>query len=120
MSHPTARDPRLACTLLALAALFVTGPTSAATIVVAANGIDGAACGTKATPCRTISQGITRAANGDTIVVGPGHYGDLNGDGQLSGPGEETPSDPCTCVISVSKPVTTCQMSCVSRRCALM
>ena len=29
---------------------------------------------------------------GDTIWVGPGHYGDVNGDGTFSGPGDEQPN----------------------------
>ncbi len=106
MDHPTATTRPFAAALLAVAMLLAPHVTPAATVVVAANGIDGPACGTKTAPCRTINHGIARAANGDTIVVGPGHYGDVNGDGQLSGPGEEIPADPCTCVISVSKPVT--------------
>ena len=43
-------------------------------------------------PCRSISRGIANAADGDTIVVGPGRYGDLDRDGTLSEPNEEGPS----------------------------
>jgi len=67
-------------------------PVGAATVLVAVNGVDGAACGTKAAPCRSIGEAIDRAAPGDTISVGPGRYGDLDNDGTLAGPGEETGS----------------------------
>jgi hypothetical protein len=56
---------------------------------VANNGVDSPTCGARKDPCRSISQAITNAANGDTIRVGPGQYGDLNGDGVFSEPGEE-------------------------------
>ncbi len=77
---------------IAVALCLVLGsawPAGAATLLVAVNGIDGAACGTKAAPCRSIGKAIEHAIAGDTISVGPGHYGDLNHDGTLAGPGEE-------------------------------
>ena len=67
-------------------------PVGAATVLVAVNGVDSAACGTKTAPCRSIGEAIDRAAAGDTISVGPGRYGDLDGNGTLTGPGEETGS----------------------------
>ena len=49
------------------------------------------------------------AAAGDTIVVGPGVYGDLNHNGTLGDlPGEENPdvfSPGCGCVLALNKPV---------------
>jgi len=60
-----------------------------ATLNVANNGVDSDICGAASAPCRSISQAIANAADGDTVVVGPGRYGDLNGDGRLGGPGEE-------------------------------
>jgi hypothetical protein len=82
----------------------------AATRYVADNiGTDGAGCGASATtPCRSISQAIANAVAGDTIIVGPGRYGDLNRNGVLGEPGEETgyttpPS--CGCVLLVNKRV---------------
>jgi hypothetical protein len=51
--------------------------------------VDGAACGTVAAPCRSISRAIANAAAKDRILVGPGRYGDLNGNGILGEPGEE-------------------------------
>ena len=63
-----------------LVSLSITLPTWAATIHVANNGVDSPACGTqKKNPCRSISQGITNAAVGARILVGPGFYGDLDG-----------------------------------------
>src|SRR5687768_6570851 len=56
---------------------------------VANNGVDTPTCGAAADPCRSISQGITNADAGDTLVVRPGRYGDLDGDGQGASPGEE-------------------------------
>jgi hypothetical protein len=38
--------------------------------------------------------------------VGPGRYGDLDGDGALGGPGEETAPYDCGCVVKVDKIVT--------------
>jgi hypothetical protein len=77
---------------LALAALAIAGSAGARTVYVGNDGLDGAACGTKAVPCRSISQGIALAATGDTVLVGPGYYGDLDGDGMLGEPGEEGPT----------------------------
>jgi len=75
------------------AALFAAAPlamAAGATIQVANNGLDTATCGSRATPCRSIGRGIDRAGAGDTVLVGPGKYGDLNEDGLLGGPGEES------------------------------
>lgn len=64
-------------------------PAWANELNVANNGVDGPACGAITAPCRSITQAITNASEGDKIVVGPGRYGDLNGDGFFNGPGEE-------------------------------
>jgi putative cofactor-binding repeat protein len=73
---------------------FATTPTGN-TLYVANNGVDSPVCGALATPCRSISQGIANAAVGDTLLVKPGRYGDLNLDGVLASPGEESgPSTP--------------------------
>ena len=69
--------------------LLGTSVVDAATLHVANNGIDSDTCGAGSAPCRSISRAIVNAAAGDTIVVGPGRYGDLNGDGSFGGPGEE-------------------------------
>jgi len=57
--------------------------------------INGFTCGAKATPCRSIQCAIREADPGDTIIVGPGRYGDLNADGDLADRGESpSPTDP--------------------------
>jgi hypothetical protein len=80
----------------------------AATRHVEVTGVDGPSCGSNASPCRSIGQGIANAAAGDSVVVGPGVYGDLNGDGVLGASGEENPdlfSPGCGCVLALNKAV---------------
>lgn len=76
----------------------------AATLQVSNLGTDSGTCGSSTSPCRTISQAITNAAPGDTILVGPGLYGDVNNDGDLGDPGEES-SGMAGKTIVVSKPL---------------
>ena len=96
---------------LALAAAIASvglaaGTSSAATFFVANNGIDSPSCGAAGNPCRSISVAISLAASNDRIVVGPGRYGDLNGDGIIgNSPGEEIPGVGCYCMVFVNKPV---------------
>ena len=78
----------------------------AGTLRVANNGIDSDTCGAGSAPCRSVSRAIVNAAAGDTIVVGPGRYGDLNGDGSFGGPGEEAAPAGCGCMIEVNKRLT--------------
>lgn len=59
----------LAC--LATAILASASPVRGGTVYVANNGVDGPACGSKTSPCRSITQGITHAGAGDKVVVGP-------------------------------------------------
>ena len=86
----------LSITALKLPAILLIGllgiDTSAIAGVlhVAAYGSDSPTCGLQS-PCRSISQAMENAASGDTIYVGPGHYGDVNGDGNFAGPGDEKP-----------------------------
>jgi parallel beta-helix repeat protein len=83
-------------------------PADAGTWYVATNGVDREACGTTAEPCRSIRQAIVLASAGDTIVVGPGRYGDLNGNGIFGEAGEE-PAEVgwgCECLVQVDKPLT--------------
>ena len=47
----------------------------AKTLTVANNGTDSPSCGGSGVPCRSISQAILNASNGDNVVVGPGEYG---------------------------------------------
>jgi len=65
--------------------LFATSATLSATNY----GTDNSGCGSIANPCRSISQAIENASPHDTIWVGAGHYGDLNGDGTFADPGDE-------------------------------
>jgi hypothetical protein len=88
-------------------------PTSGArelipNVFVANNGVDSATCGAETAPCRSVTRGIARAAEGDTIMVGPGRYGDLNGNGIFGETGEEhgEPGFGCFCMIQVNKRVT--------------
>src|SRR5215510_6400286 len=73
----------------ALALMCTPALALGATVHVANNGVDSGSCGTFANPCRSITRGMQVAAAGDTVLVRPGRYGDLNRDGQLGGPGEE-------------------------------
>lgn len=80
-----------------------------ATVLHAAtNGVDNGTCGTRINPCRSISQAITNASEGDTIVVGPGRYGDLNGNGIFSEAEEEKAEVGfgCECMVKVDKQLT--------------
>jgi len=89
--------------ILLLLLVVTTSPVSAATFQVANNGLDAPGCGTKAAPCRSITRALAAAATGDTIVVGPGRYGDLDRDGTLGEPGEEGPE--IAAAIEIDKPV---------------
>jgi hypothetical protein len=77
---------------------------AATTRYVANNGLDTNTC-TASRPCRTITRAIERSSNGDTIIVGPGRYGD--GDGEIATPGvDEMPHPTCNdCVIRINKAV---------------
>lgn len=75
---------------------------AARTVHVANNGMDAADCGVREAPCRSIGQAIAVANAGDTILVGVGRYGDVNGDGMFSGPGEEQPGED-RCLICITK-----------------
>jgi len=72
-------------------------------IFVAANGVDSATCGAVASPCRTITQALAIAPSGGSVAVDPGIYGDVNGDGILSGNDEEPGTD--VSMIQITKPV---------------
>src|SRR5262245_25730938 len=55
-----------------------------AVIHVENNGVDSSDCGSKQSPCRSISQAVANATENDTIRVGPGRYGDLDQDGTFA------------------------------------
>jgi hypothetical protein len=94
--------------VVALFALGVSPVAGAKTLAVAVNGADSGACGPATAPCRSISAALANAADGDKIVVGPGRYGDVTGDGDFDDAGEEaaSPGSGCLCVVNVTKRVT--------------
>src|SRR5687767_13758666 len=80
--------------LLTLASGAFANPSAAEPvrrIHVANDGLDADDCGTRRAPCRTIGRAQALAVAGDTILVGPGIYGDVNRDGSASGDAEERP-----------------------------
>lgn len=90
---------------LTMCLVAAAGVAQAGAIVhVANNGLDGPGCGTAASPCRSISAGIAAAAEGDTVAVHPGLYGELDMDGALGSQGEETGDN--AAVLAVNKRVT--------------
>ena len=92
--------------LSVLAFLASAAAAEARTLYVANTGVDSAACGQPRNPCRSISRAIANAVPRDTIMVGRGVYGDLNGNGILGGPGEETGFPNCRCMIWMDRAVT--------------
>jgi hypothetical protein len=96
-------------TLLALFLMFALSHSAgAATFNTAMYGVDSGTCGAVKTPCRTIWQALANAVPGDTVVVGPGYYGDANHDGDMNDPGDERAptEDGCDCVVNVIQQVT--------------
>lgn len=75
---------------LAVGCLAVPVAAGAVDWYVSSNGTDGTACGAKGHACRSISQALENAADGDTIWVGPGRYGNV-GRGRYDQPGDEHP-----------------------------
>jgi len=92
---------------LVAAATLLSSTAGAATLKVASNGIDTGSCGTSAAPCRSISKAIANAAAGDTIEVGPGRYGDIDGDAAFTTPGDEAAEvgSGCNCILHITKSV---------------
>ena len=99
---------RLSTVLLAVLSCVLAPPLArAATWYVAATGVDAPDCGRKTNPCRSICRAIGQPSTvaGDKIVVGPGRYGDVDGNGTLGGPGDEAPAPGCGCMLAVNKGV---------------
>src|SRR5215831_12453452 len=93
--------------LFALLVVGGAGSASAASVLNVANdGTDSGTCGAATSPCRSITQAITNAPAGSTIVVGPGRYGDLNNNGTFGETGEEPIDGGCGCMVDVSKKLT--------------
>jgi hypothetical protein len=95
---------------LSAASLFSGINTAGAATLEAANdGVDSAACGSQKSPCRSISQAIENASDGDTIEVGAGRYGDISGRADFTGPGDEHPQQLGTrdayagCMVCITK-----------------
>ena len=108
---PLARLPRTALRAVLLGAIGFAGTplaASAATIHVGNHGSDAAGGGSAAAPCRTISQGVRAASPGDRVLVQPGVYGDVDGDGAFVTPGDEPAQigDGCNCLVAIDKPLT--------------
>jgi len=92
--------------LISLLLFGVSLDSHAKKLRVANNGVDGIGYGGKRSPCRSISQAIANAIDGDKIVVGPGRYGDLNNNGDYTDPGDEAAEvlfPGCICMIKVDK-----------------
>ncbi|HZR80782.1 MAG TPA: right-handed parallel beta-helix repeat-containing protein [Candidatus Binatia bacterium] len=89
----------------AVVALALAAEAGAAVRMVRNDGTDAPGCGASGRPCRSITAALESAADGDRIVVGPGRYGDLNGNG-VSDPGDETFEQGCNCLVNVDKRVT--------------
>jgi Periplasmic copper-binding protein (NosD) len=83
---------------VAIACLCSSATTEAATLQVANYGTDAPSCGERSHPCRSIGTAMANASDGSTIVVGPGVYGDLNGNSILGEAGEEV-DDPAGLVV---------------------
>ena len=108
------RPRLLAATVLVLLLGAAAPPALAATLYVANNGLDSPSCGPPTDPCRSISRALENAPvlfprdrRVPRIIVGPGRYGDLDGDGVLDKPGEETSGvgTSCECMIRLRSPV---------------
>jgi nitrous oxidase accessory protein NosD len=87
-----------------LAVMLGATVASAEIVHVETIGNDSPTCGSESTPCRTIRFGITRAAPTGDVIVGPGTYGDVDGDGDFDDAGEEAAEvdSGCTCVIQIA------------------
>jgi len=101
--------PSIVYAALALASLAP--DLHAETLWTKNSGTDSASCGSSGSPCRSISQTIANAQDGDTIYVGPGRYGNVNGDSTFTGPGDEQPQanagpwDSSGCIVCITKGV---------------
>ena len=99
-----ARSAAIVSTFMLFNAAHATGNT----FYVTNDGTDSASCGARASACRSISQGLANATDGDTILVGAGRYGNISGSATYTGPGDEQPQqvDPSTfCIICINKEV---------------
>ena len=100
MRSPTIR--LLTMLLAVLGFLVAVSAADARTLRVATTGKDSATCG-PVLPCRSISRAIGNAVALDTIIVGPGVYGDINHNGVLREAGDELGPPACDCMLWVNK-----------------
>ena len=77
--------------ILCICMVFDVANAAGRSLYVATDGTDSASCGAQANACRSISQGLDNAVDGDTILVGAGRYGNISGSTSYSGPGDEHP-----------------------------
>jgi hypothetical protein len=92
---------------MALIAPATAMSASQLTFYVANNGANAPDCGlSRSAPCRSINHTVSIAPAGSRIVVGPGRYGDVNGDGVLQGPDEEEPCRSDASMLCVKKRLT--------------
>jgi len=82
--------------------------SAAETLFVTSNSYDSSICGSRENACRSITQAIVNARDGDHIIVGPGHFGDINNDGDFDDPGDEHAQlgFGCYCMILIGKSLT--------------
>lgn len=109
MEHPWKGRARYAVAGTFLSVMLGAAPVAAHTLYVANHGDDTLTppCGNNPVrACRSISKAIASAVDGDTILVGPGFYGDLNGNGvigDVSGEEAAEVGTGCECMIKVDK-----------------
>jgi hypothetical protein len=107
------RPSGLHSALISLIAIlnFSNAHATTASLLVTNYGTDSSSCGSSTTPCRSISQAIANASDGETIWVGAGHYGNVNGDPGFAEPGDEHVQalsnyfDYPSCMVCVTKAV---------------
>jgi hypothetical protein len=88
---------------LGVAIVTVGAAAASASLRVTNDGADSATCGAPTTPCRSISQAIENASDGDVIEVGAGHYGSVSGDPNFAGPCDEHPQADTGCIVCINK-----------------
>ncbi len=95
-------------TLIALWLCLAPSLAGAKTLNVAMHGADSVTCGASNAPCRTIGRAIANALTGDTVLVGPGYYGDANQDGDFADSQDEPAllEQACECVVEIDKRIT--------------
>ena len=92
---------------LGIALLIALGVQAEQRVVNVSNyGQDFPQCGDSGRPCRSIGQAVRNASDGDTVLVAPGLYGDLNRNASIGDLGEESDTSGCACLIDIDKRIT--------------